>query len=154
MGDYYVSPSLIGDYYVSPSLMEDYYVFHSLMGGLLCLSFTDGGLSCLPFSDTRLLFLSFTDGGIIMSLLQWWGTIMSLFHWWGRCCFTINSSLFILLFLCNIFYIYKHAYIKIIDYFCCFVICSWSFTNWTGLMFFNQIWPSWCFMDPCNNYSM
>jgi hypothetical protein len=28
-------------------------------------------------------------------LLQWWGTIMSLPHWWGRCCFTINSSVFL-----------------------------------------------------------
>jgi hypothetical protein len=41
-----------------------------------------------------------------------------------------------------------------IDYLCCFAICSWSFTNWTGLMFYNQIWPNWCFMGPSNNCSI
>jgi hypothetical protein len=104
MGDYYFSPSLTGDYFFSPSLMGDYYV-----------SFNDGG--------TIMSLLHWT--GTIMSLFQWWGTIMSPLHWWGllcisltdedsyvspsmigdyyvspsligRCCFTINSSIFLL----------------------------------------------------------
>jgi hypothetical protein len=119
MWDYYIFPSLIGDYYVSPSLMGDYYVSPSLMGDYYISPSMKWDYYVSPSLMGELLCLSLTDGGdvVLQEIL--------LFS-----CF---------LFLCNLFYIYKHAYIKMIDYLCCFAICSWSFTNWTGLMFYNQI---------------
>jgi hypothetical protein len=82
---------MMGNYYVSPSLMGNYYVSPSLMG--------DYYVSPLMMGNYYVSLSMMGDYYVSPSLM-------------GRCCFTINSSIFLLPLLIQLFILMLCAYRK------------------------------------------